>query len=106
MLGSGEVRLLRRVLARIGKEGRCVEWLARRVAPSFGALCRVDVWNVKAWQGWRGWSRTASNGVDGLLGQAKARHVLMCQSEEWCGWHGKLERGSAWSAAAGMEPKI
>ena len=38
-MGSGEVRLLRRVLARIGKEGRCVEWLVRRGALSFGALC-------------------------------------------------------------------
>ena len=68
MLGSGEVRLLRRDVARIGKEGRCVEWLARRVAPSFGALCRVDVRSVKTWQGWRGWIWTVSNGVDGLLG--------------------------------------
>lgn len=40
MLGSGEVRLLRRVLARIGKEGRCVEWLARLATDG------------KQWRGW------------------------------------------------------
>nr|DAT88891.1 MAG TPA: hypothetical protein [Caudoviricetes sp.] len=39
MLGFGEVRLLRRDVARIGKAGCRVEWLARRGALSFGALC-------------------------------------------------------------------
>lgn len=39
MLGSGEVRLLRRDVARIGKTGCRVEWLARRGALSFGSLC-------------------------------------------------------------------
>ena len=75
MLGSGEVRLLRRDVARIGKAGRRVEWLAMRGALSFGALCCVDVRSVKTRQGWRGWSRTASNGVDGLDRCVQARCV-------------------------------
>nr|DAH60481.1 MAG TPA: hypothetical protein [Caudoviricetes sp.] len=39
MLGSGEVRLLRRDVARIGKTGRRVEWLARRDAFGCSLVC-------------------------------------------------------------------